>query len=182
MEKVTFITGNQRKADYLANYLGIAVEHIKIDLDEIQSLNLREVVKHKVRQAYAQIQKPVLVEDVSLEFKALGRLPGTFIRWFMDEMSLEKICSLLDGKDRSAIAKTCFAYFDGVEEKYFEQSLEGTIAQRPAGNSGFGGWDPIFIPTAYTVTRAEMNKEDEKKTYLQMKPSEQLKNILISKN
>lgn len=61
-----FITGNQNKADYLSRYLGFHVEHRKIDLDEIQSLNLNEIVEHKVRQAYEKVQGPVIVEDVSL--------------------------------------------------------------------------------------------------------------------
>ena len=51
------------------------VLHEKIDLDEIQSLDLREIVEHKVRQAYEKIKKPVLVEDTSLRFEALGKLP-----------------------------------------------------------------------------------------------------------
>ena len=38
MKRVTFITGNQSKADYLAKYLGFPVEHIKLDLDELQHL------------------------------------------------------------------------------------------------------------------------------------------------
>lgn len=75
MHLVTFITGNQNKADYLAKYLGFPVAHQKIHLDELQSLSLREIVEHKVKQAYDIIKKPVLVEDVSLEFSALGRLP-----------------------------------------------------------------------------------------------------------
>ena len=52
MNKITFITGNQSKADYFAKYLGISVDHRKVELDEIQSLNLREIVEHKVKQAY----------------------------------------------------------------------------------------------------------------------------------
>lgn len=75
MRPITFITGNQKKADYLARYLGFPVEHQKIDLDELQSLDLREIVEHKVKQAYEIVQSPVLVEDVSLEFSALGRIP-----------------------------------------------------------------------------------------------------------
>jgi inosine/xanthosine triphosphate pyrophosphatase family protein len=75
MQSITFITGNQKKADYLAQYLGIEVQHEKLDLDEIQSLDLREVVEHKVRQAYEMVKKPVLVEDTSLTFVALGKLP-----------------------------------------------------------------------------------------------------------
>jgi len=66
MKNITYITGNQHKADYLANYLGHPIEYQKIDLDEIQSLDLRKIVKHKVRQAYDIIKKPVVVEDTSL--------------------------------------------------------------------------------------------------------------------
>lgn len=73
---ITFITGNQFKADYLAKYLGFSVDHHKLDLDEIQSLDLHKIVEHKVKQAYDILESPVLVEDVSLEFKALGGLPG----------------------------------------------------------------------------------------------------------
>ncbi len=72
MVNVTFITGNQKKADYLAKYLGFSVNHVKIDLDEIQSLSLQEIVTHKVKQAYEKVQSPVIVEDVSLEFEALN--------------------------------------------------------------------------------------------------------------
>lgn len=95
MQSITFITGNQKKADYLARYLGFPIEHIKLDLDEIQSLDLDEIVEHKVKQAYEKIKKPVLVEDASLEFMALGRLPGPFIKFFIEEMGLDKLCTLL---------------------------------------------------------------------------------------
>ncbi len=70
-----FITGNQHKADNMARYLGFPIAHQKIELDEIQSIHLRDVVEHKVRQAYDIVRKPVIVDDVSLEFHALG---GTF--------------------------------------------------------------------------------------------------------
>lgn len=120
MQSITFITGNQKKADYLARYLGFPIEHTKIDLDKIQSLDLREIVEHKVKQAYTKVQKPVIVEDVSLEFSALGRLPGTFIRFFIEEMSMEQICSLLDGKERTAIARCVFGYYDGIHLEFFE--------------------------------------------------------------
>jgi inosine/xanthosine triphosphate pyrophosphatase family protein len=39
MKQITFITGNQKKADYLAKYLGFQVDHQKIDLDEIQEMD-----------------------------------------------------------------------------------------------------------------------------------------------
>jgi len=177
MTDVTFITGNQSKADYLAKYLGFPVAHRKVDLDEIQSLDLQAVVEHKVRQAYELVGGPVLVEDVALEFGALGRLPGTFIKFYVEEVPFETICRTLDGLDRSAIGKCGYGYFDGTEVTYFEGQLPGTIAEHPAGENGFG-WDKIFIPDGYDVTRAELPEEDDKKTYLLIKPLEKLKTFL----
>lgn len=177
MTNVTFITGNQNKADYLAKYLGHPVDHIKLDLDEIQSLDLREVVKHKVKQAYDQIKKPVLVEDVSLEFAALGRLPGPLIKWFVDELDFPTICSLLNGKNRNATARCMFGYYDGERLEFMEGSLSGKISETPGKDNGFG-WDAIFVPEGYDVTRSELNEAEDKKTYLQIKPFAQLKDFL----
>ena len=180
MNDVVFVTGSQRKADYLAELLGHPIEHMKLDLDEVQSLNLKDVVTHKVRQAYQKVQRPVLVEDVSLEMPALGRLPGTFIRWFIEELSLEGVCRLLDGKERNAVVRCMYGYADGTKEEFFESALTGTISKKPSSFIGFGGFDPIFIPEGYTVPRSELSREDDHKTYLQIKPIEKVKDFLRS--
>ena len=179
MANITFITGNQDKADYLSKYLEIPVDHVKLDLDEIQSLDLKEIVTHKVQQAYEKIQKPVIVEDVSLEFAALGRLPGTFIKFFVDEVPFETICSMLDGKTRKATARCVIGYYDGKDLELFEGELGGEIATAPSGEHGYG-WDRIFIPQGYTVTRASLDEADDQKTYLQIKPFSKLKKFLES--
>ncbi len=177
MKKIVFVTGNQNKADYLAKYLDHPIDHKKIDLDEIQSLDLKEIVEHKVRQAYREMKKPVIVEDTSLEFKALGGLPGPFIRFFVDHMDFQTICSLLNGKDRTAYAKCAIGFFDGKTIKIFEKTLSGQIAKKPSGKNGFG-WDKIFIPKGYSVTRASLSEADDQKTYLKLKPFSQLKKFL----
>ena len=177
MKDVVYITGSQKKAEYFAKLLGFDVEHMKVDLDEIQSLDLHEVVKHKLHQAYKVVKRPVLVEDVSLEFPALGRLPGTFIKWFQEELSHEQLCRLLDGKDRTAVARCVFGYFDGSDEVYFEGNLEGSVPMNPSGAGGYG-WDPIFIPKGYSVTRAELSPEDDEKTYRIIKPIAQISEFL----
>lgn len=177
MRPVTFITGNQNKADYLARYLGHPVQHLKIDLDELQSLDLYEIVEHKVRQAYDIVKAPVLVEDQSLEFSSLGRLPGTFIKFFVDEVPFDRICAMLDGMERTAIARCVFGYYDGTDLKFFEGSLKGLIADSPRGTNGFG-WDSIFIPEGYDITRAEMDEADDAATYLKIKPFDAVKAYL----
>lgn len=178
---VTFITGNQSKADYLSNFIGHQIDHIKLNLDEIQSTNLKEIAEHKVRQAYEVLKQPVVIEDVALEFHALGNLPGPFIKFFVDQMPLDVICSMIPvGSTRKATARCVIAYFDGSELQLFESSLDGQIAFQPAGNNGFG-WDKIFIPHNHTVTKASLSDTEYQKTYLQIKPLEDLKKFILSK-
>lgn len=177
MKNFTYITGNQHKADYLAKYLGYPIEYKKIDLDEIQSMDLKEIIRHKVMQAYDVVKEPVVVEDTSLEFKALGGLPGPFIKHFIAQMPEKDICALVNGKDRSARARCMIGYFDGENEAYFEGGMDGKVAEKPAGDGGYG-FDRMFIPEGFNVTRAEQNAEDHKTVYLKIKPIMQLKEFL----
>lgn len=160
--QLTFITGNPSKASYVADWLDCNLNHHNLDLAEIQSLDLREVVQDKAKRAYDILQKPVLVEDVSLTFNALGRLPGTYVKWFVQEVGLENLCRLLDSyNDRSATAKICYAVYDGRQFNFFEGQMTGRIAAQPAGDGGFG-FDSIFINDGHNVTRAQMQDDDYK--------------------
>lgn len=159
MDDLVFITGNQNKANYLAKWLGHPVSHKKLDLDELQSLDLRAVVEHKVRQAYRLVKKPVLVEDASLSFTAMGRLPGTFIKWFLEELGLDGLARLAHSLDHpKAHGRMCYALFDGKVIHYFEGEMHGRVAPKPRGSSGFG-YDAIFIPDGHDKTRAEMDED-----------------------
>jgi non-canonical purine NTP pyrophosphatase (RdgB/HAM1 family) len=177
MKEIIFITGNQNKADYLAKYLGYPIKHLKLDLVEIQSMDLGEIVEHKVREAYALVQKPVLVEDVSLEMTGLHGLPGPFIKHFEQRLSFEQMCEMVRDRDRTAVGRAMYGYFDGQHVKVFEGVIHGRIADQPAGDKGFG-WDKIFIPEGYDVTRACLSDEDYQIVYMQIRPFSALKRFL----
>lgn len=182
MKTITFITGNQHKADYLSRMLGLPLKHRAVDLTEIQSTSLEEVVEHKVCQAYAIAKCPVLVEDVALEFTALGGLPGPFIKFFVEAPNgLERLCRILDSfDDRSAVAACVFGYYDGQQVKLFRAELGGVIAKHPVGNGGFG-WDKIFCPDGYEgKTRAELTPSEDADTYLLFKPIDAVHQFLAT--
>ncbi len=161
---LTFITGNAAKAEQLGKHLDHPVAHKKLDLPEIQSLDLHEIIEHKTKEAYKQIGGVALVEDTSLTFKALGRLPGPLIKWFLTELDNAGLCKLLDGyEDRSAVAEVCFGLYDGKELKMFDGKAHGSIATVPRGERGFG-WDPVFIPEGHHKTWGEMDPEEQKET------------------
>ncbi len=181
MPDVVFVTGNPNKAKYFAQMLGFKVEHVAVDLEEIQSLSLREVVEHKAHQAYEKLQRPVIVEDTSVRFSAMNGLPGPFIKWFLDAMSLDEICHMLGGfDDRSVLAGAAIAYYDGKVLEVFERELEGSVPNHPKGDAGFG-WNPIFIPNGSELTLGEMSEAEFRKWYARIKPfdavTEFLKNL-----
>lgn len=158
---MTFITGNQNKADFLAKHLGVEITHQNLDLEEIQSLNLHEVVQRKAEEAYRKIKQPVIVEDVSLIFTAMGRLPGTFIKWFEQELGLEGLVELADSQPRrDAIGRVCYGLHDGAGIRYFDGEMRGTIATRVGDKAHGFGFDPIFINDTYAVPRSEMGEAD----------------------
>ena len=109
-----------------------------------------------------------------------GGLPGPFIKFFVEKVPFETICSMLEGKTRNATARCVFGYFDGKVLELFEGSLDGEIALTPSGENGYG-WDKIFIPQGYSLTRASLSEEDDRKTYLQIKPFAKLKEFLESR-
>ena len=180
MQDITFITGNPAKAEQVGRHLKHPLLHKKLDLPEIQSLDLHEIVERKAKEAFAQIGTPILVEDTSLIFHALGRLPGPLIKWFLTELDNAGLCKLLDGyDDQSALAVACFGLYDGKELKIFEGPMHGTIAASPRGEKSFG-WDPIFIPDGCEKTWGEMDVDEQKETSMRRIALEKLDAYLQS--
>jgi len=178
MESITFITGNPAKAEQLSRHLDVPVGHHRLDLPEIQSLDLKEVAEAKAKSAFEILGSPVLVEDVSLTFTAMGRLPGPLIKWFLTELGNEGLTRLLDGyDDRSCRAEVLFALYDGQEMRTFSGECSGRIVARPLGETGFG-WDPIFIPEGHERTLGEMSAEEQKQTSMRRQALKKLEHEL----
>lgn len=178
MKSLTFITGNARKAEQLSRYLSIPVEHMKLDIPEIQSLNLEEVATEKAKAAFAILGTPVLVEDTALSFRALNGLPGTLIKWFLESVGTVGLTKLLLGyDDRTATAETCFALYDDNGVKLFKGTRKGRVTNSPQGETDFG-WNTIFIPEGEEVTWAEMDFEQQSKTSMRKMAIDKLQKYL----
>lgn len=178
MTGLTFITGNPHKAEFLEKWLGLPIAHHKLELDEIQSLDLHEVAEHKARQAYAIMKKPVLIEDASLSFTAMGRLPGTYIKWFIEEIGYDGLRTLAKGlPHRRAIGRVCYALYDGSELHFFDGEMRGSISAEARGSGGFG-FDPVFINEGDTRTRAELPEDEYAATSYRTKAMHKLREFL----
>jgi len=170
------VTGNKNKIKEFEYILGFQMENIDLELEEIQSIDVEEVARHKARNAYNILQKPVIVEDTGVYFEELNGLPGALIKFFVKNLSLEKICSLVK-ENRKAKTIACIVFFDGKEEIIIKGETRGEIAINPRGNNGFG-WDPIFIPEGYSKTFAELTSEEKQSKFMRQQAIAQLRDTL----
>ncbi len=148
-----FITSNNNKFSE-AQRLIPGLEQRSLELDEIQSLDLREIVEHKLAQAFSIAGKPCIVEDVSLEIADLGGMPGPFVKYFAKALGQEGVARLSKGSVAKALC--CIGYHDSSTTHLFIGEMTGTITT-PQG-VGFG-FDVIFVPQGETKRVSELGTE-----------------------
>lgn len=148
------VTSNVGKIDEINDILGTDHKVSTIDISEIQSLDLDEVITAKAKAAYQKIKKPVLVTDVSLEIEGLNGLPGPFVKFFLKTLGAEKTVQLVRGSRRTKVTDAV-AIYDGQTLKIFKGSVWGKVVPYAKGNNGFG-FDFVFIPDGYNQTWAQM--------------------------
>lgn len=160
-KKLHFVTSNKDKLREARDILGIEIIPTHVDLIEPQSLDLEEIVKFKVEQAYKLVKKPVIVDDVSFEIEAWEGRPGPLIKFFLPEHQPTLLYSMMKGeKNRKVVAKCAIGYHNGKGITVVVGEVEGKIPKEIQGISGFG-WDPIFIPKGFDITFAQMSPEEK---------------------
>ncbi|MFM2330871.1 MAG: hypothetical protein RLZZ26_378, partial [Candidatus Parcubacteria bacterium] len=113
---ITFVTGNKSKAEEITRQTNLLIQTAALDLYEVQTLDVREVIEAKAREAFKLIGTPVLVDDASVSIDDMGGLPGALVKWFMKGVGNEGMCRFADqSKTRHATASVAIGYFDGTE-------------------------------------------------------------------
>ena len=156
--KIYFATGNRHKFEETGKIMAgqnIGITHFPFRHFEIRSDSLKEIAEEAVTSAYAEIKKPVFVEDTGLFINTLNGFPGTYSAWALKKIGTAGILKLLESKtDRTAFFETAIAYHDGEKIHAFEGKCEGEITREAMGTSGFG-YDSIFAPQGYSTTFAQ---------------------------
>ncbi|KAJ5659445.1 hypothetical protein N7507_005896 [Penicillium longicatenatum] len=163
MKSLKFVTGNSNKVLEVNAILGglIPVEPVVLDLPEIQG-SLEEIASDKCRRAAKIINGPVIVEDSALEFHAMNRLPGPYIKYFLESLGNDGLNKLLHSyEDKSADAVCTFAFSTGPEAEplIFQGRLEGKIV--PARGPPVFGWEPIFEHKGETLAEMAHDKKNK---------------------
>jgi XTP/dITP diphosphohydrolase len=157
--------GKVREIDDLIRPFGVsAISAGDLNLEEPiedgDSFKANAIIK---ALAAARVSKlPALADDSGLAITALGGEPGIYsARWAGESKdfnaAMARANTELDGQaDRSAafICALALAWPDDHVE-CFEGRVTGDIVWPPRGEKGFG-YDPVFQPTGFDITFAEM--------------------------
>ena len=149
------VTSNQNKIAEINEIIGTNHKVSKLDIPEIQSLDIDEVITHKAKSAFEKIKKPVLVEDISLAIKALNGLPGPFVKFFLQTLGTEGTVKLVGKAKTDTKVTAAIAIYDGKKLVIFNGIVYGTLSPKNRGVNGFG-FDKVFVPIGYRQTFAEM--------------------------
>src|SRR5579875_3449231 len=144
---IFFITGNNDKLREVQALIP-DVQHIDLDLPEIQEVDPYRIIAAKLEGARTCRSGAFLVEDTSLALDGMGGLPGPLAKWFVKAIGAR------------ATARTIIGYADeNGEVRFFEGSLRGRLVP-PRGTHGFD-WDAIFQPDGSEKTLAEMSQQEK---------------------
>lgn len=130
----------------------------------------------KARYFYGRARVPTLADDSGLAVDALDGGPGVRTKrfapsewtaeWGVDAANNRWLLSRLEGVPatrRGAHYVCALAGVDARGEAVFEGRVDGTIADTPRGEGGFG-YDPLFVPAGRRRTYAELPAEVKERT------------------
>lgn len=167
MKTLVFATNNQHKLFEVRNLLegsfiikslneiGLTGE-IPETADTLQGNALQ-----KAQWVWERTGMDCFADDTGLEVEALNGAPGVYSARYAGENctfddNINKLLSALDGEsNRSARFRTVICLIENGVEQYFEGQVDGKILTERMGKDGFG-YDPIFMPSRFAVSFAEM--------------------------
>jgi XTP/dITP diphosphohydrolase len=172
-----FATSNEHKfeeARDIANGFGVTLVAYPYSGRDIQSSDVAEIARAKARCAYAQLHRPLFVDQTSLHIASVRGFPAGYTPFFMYSFGDDLICSTFGADDSRCAAegRTTLAYCNGQVVRLFVGSVAGRIVPEPRGEvtdwDGFG-WNRVFAPGGGDKTFAEMGFE--KKNAMSMRRS-----------
>jgi XTP/dITP diphosphohydrolase len=151
------VTGNASKIAEARRLIGRELEAVEVDLPEVQSLDLLEVLRAKGDEAWRLLGRPLVVEEAGLDLAALGGFPGPLVKWMLEAVGAAGIARTTAALgDVRAKARCALLYRDAEKTVIAEGETSGTLVLPPRGTFGFG-WDPVFQPLGETRTFGQLS-------------------------
>ena len=168
MPKLVFATNNQNKLKEVKAQLPSHIELLSLedigceeDIPEIAP-TIEGNALQKAQYVKSNYGYDCFADDTGLEVEALNGAPGVYsARYAGEDKNAEKnmqklIEELHNEENRNAQFKTVIALIFEGEEHLFDGVCKGQITHNRKGDKGFG-YDPVFQPTGFLSTFAEMD-------------------------
>lgn len=110
-----------------------------------------------------------IADDSGLSVDVMGGAPGIFSALWSGrhgadvenvELLLAQLVDIADAHRGAAFVCAAALVTPDGREWVTEGRMEGSVAHRPTGGGGFG-YDPIFIPSGFDVTTAELTAQQK---------------------
>lgn len=146
----------------------IILEQYEMDIPELQTEYVDELIKKKALEAFKTLHRPLLVEHTALKIHAFNELPGMQTRHFYTKMGYKSIVDYCNyKKDFGAVAESIFCYCDGRQFLIERAEDKGEIKKDIEEISDCFDWDKIFCPfdqNPENKTYAEMGEQKNKRS------------------
>ena len=162
--EINLITHNKNKVKEFKLLLEphTNVNNIDFDYPELRSDDPTDIVNVAAKSLAEKLQKTVVVEDSGFFIESLGDFPGTCTSYVHKRIGNEGIIKIMKGnKKRKCFYKSTIGYCEpGKEPISFLGIEEGKVADKPAGNKGWGQ-DPIFVPKGKQKTYGQIRSGND---------------------
>jgi len=167
---IIFASHNAHKRDEVKRIMGHILPAVTIrpptgEPPVEDGLSFSDNALIKARAAASHPPSVVVADDSGIVVDALGGAPGINSARYSgtgdDQANLELLLRNLGDNDNRIAKFVCAAaVVVNGEEHVIERSWWGSIAREPHGEGGFG-YDPIFVPTGFNITAAQLSSREK---------------------
>ena len=157
-----YVTGNSgkfREAQVVLDSIHLVQRDL--DIPEIQG-EIEDIIVDKASRAFATLDMPLIVEDVSFSLRGLGGFPGPYIKSFLQGIGESGLWELVDKLGDDQCSTSCFAAHVDQHGKVTvaSGSIEGRVV-KPRGSLMHGkvSYNACFLPNGAKQTFGEMSMQ-----------------------
>ena len=161
LEAFVFVTGNPGKLAEARRLAGADLDSVALDLPEIQSLDLEQVLRVKGEEAFLRLGRAVVVEETGLAITGLNGFPGPLVRWMLEAIGPEGVArQAIASGDPHATACCALLYVSATVSVLAVGENPGRLTLPARGSHGFG-WDPVFEDASTAKTYGELSDAEK---------------------
>lgn len=176
-EILTIVTGSPRKRMEIKKYIGDKLNYRFISKDLIERQGTaEEIVREKLKDAYALVNGPVAVEDYSLYIDLLHGFPGPYVKSLLSSNALSSITNTLSAHNDVLCTSECiYGYMNRDKEVFiFKGAMRGRLLPLQRETHGLFGVDQLLVLDETTCPYIDLDDEQKNLFSVRRKAVEQL--------